>query len=127
MSKNVDATVGYDSVDLTLIRSFPNLELVVGNLTLTAYNAKLSNDGFAAKKQILADSGLAMNRDIARAMTEVTGQPYRPLRAGSVGGLGSMIRLTQLVAPERGSVFPAWQGMQYTRDMFGGEGRLAPL
>lgn len=39
----------------------------LGNLSLTAYNAKLANDGFNAKKQILADSGLAMNRDIARA------------------------------------------------------------
>jgi alkylated DNA nucleotide flippase Atl1 len=39
----------------------------LGNLSLTAYNAKLANDGFEAKKQILADSGLAMNRDIARA------------------------------------------------------------
>ncbi|MEU6207014.1 DUF262 domain-containing protein [Micromonospora musae] len=39
----------------------------LGNLTLTAYNGKLSNDGFAAKKLILENSGLAMNREIARA------------------------------------------------------------
>lgn len=37
----------------------------LGNLTLTAYNAKLSNDSFHAKKKLLADSGLAMNRKIA--------------------------------------------------------------
>jgi alkylated DNA nucleotide flippase Atl1 len=34
-------------------------------VSLTAYNAKLSNDGFVAKKKILTDSGLAMNREIA--------------------------------------------------------------
>lgn len=39
----------------------------LGNLTLTAYNAKLANDGFAAKKKILGDSGMAMNREIADA------------------------------------------------------------
>lgn len=39
----------------------------LGNLSLTAYNAKLANDGFEAKKKILGDSGLAMNREIARA------------------------------------------------------------
>ncbi|ONI92376.1 hypothetical protein ALI22I_04350 [Saccharothrix sp. ALI-22-I] len=39
----------------------------LGNLSLTAYNAKLANDGFAAKKKILGDSGLAMNREIAAA------------------------------------------------------------
>ncbi|MBB5958309.1 alkylated DNA nucleotide flippase Atl1 [Saccharothrix tamanrassetensis] len=39
----------------------------LGNLSLTAYNSKLANDGFEAKKQILADSGLAMNREIAES------------------------------------------------------------
>ena len=39
----------------------------LGNLTLTAYNAKLSNDSFHAKKKLLADSGLAMNHEIAQA------------------------------------------------------------
>lgn len=39
----------------------------LGNLTLTAYNAKLGNDEFEEKKQLLADSGLAMNREIAQA------------------------------------------------------------
>jgi alkylated DNA nucleotide flippase Atl1 len=37
----------------------------LGNLSLTAYNSKLANDTFEAKKKILADSGLAMNREIA--------------------------------------------------------------
>lgn len=37
----------------------------LGNLTLTAYNAKLANDGFEAKRVVLRDSGLAMNREIA--------------------------------------------------------------
>ncbi len=37
----------------------------LGNLTLTAYNGKLSNDSFPAKKKLLTDSGLAMNREIA--------------------------------------------------------------
>ncbi len=39
----------------------------LGNLTLTAYNAKLTNDSFPAKQKILSDSGLAMNREIAGA------------------------------------------------------------
>ncbi|MDQ3276392.1 MAG: DUF262 domain-containing protein [Actinomycetota bacterium] len=39
----------------------------LGNLTLTAYNAKLANDTFHAKKKLLANSGLAMNREVADA------------------------------------------------------------
>lgn len=39
----------------------------LGNLTLTAYNDKLANYSFLAKRKLLADSGLAMNREIADA------------------------------------------------------------
>jgi alkylated DNA nucleotide flippase Atl1 len=39
----------------------------LGNLTLTAYNAKLANAPFATKQQLLAKSGLAMNHEIAAA------------------------------------------------------------
>ncbi|ABD12298.1 hypothetical protein ThrDRAFT_04337 [Frankia casuarinae] len=37
----------------------------LGNLTLTAYNPKLADHEFTEKKKLLADSGLAMNREIA--------------------------------------------------------------
>ncbi len=37
----------------------------LGNLTLTAYNPELGNDTWQRKRRILADSGLAMNRDLA--------------------------------------------------------------
>jgi hypothetical protein len=38
-----------------------------------------------------------------------------------------MIRVARTLAPGRGAVFPAWQGMQYLRDMFEGRARLTPL
>jgi alkylated DNA nucleotide flippase Atl1 len=38
----------------------------LGNLTLTGYNAKLSNSAFAVKRTQLATSGLLMNQEIAR-------------------------------------------------------------
>ncbi|SDD17280.1 GmrSD restriction endonuclease domain-containing protein [Actinokineospora iranica] len=37
----------------------------IGNLTLSAYNAKLSNKGFSEKKKLLAESGLISNLKIA--------------------------------------------------------------
>jgi uncharacterized protein YbjT (DUF2867 family) len=66
--------------------------------------------------------------DIAATMTRVSGTRYRTLRAGSVNGLRRLIPLIRFAAPERPDpVFPAWQGMQYTLDMFGGDVQLAPL
>ena len=60
-------------------------------------------------------------------MSTVSGRAYRTLRIGGVGQLGAIIKATQLVAPERDAVFPAWQGMQYMRDMFAGRVQLQPL
>lgn len=53
--------------DETVEELHTTLVHTLGNLSLTAYNSKLANDGFAAKKKILADSGLTMNRGIAES------------------------------------------------------------
>lgn len=66
-------------------------------------------------------------RDLAAVMTEITGKRYRALRAGGLGTLDLMIKVARRVAPQPGETFPAWQGMQYMRDMFSGEGKLTPL
>lgn len=66
-------------------------------------------------------------RDIARVMSEVSGEQYRTLWAGSIGALGALIRLAKIIAPQPHAVFPPWQGMQYMRDMFSGCGQLQPL
>ena len=65
--------------------------------------------------------------DIARIMAEVTGQRWRLLRAGGLGTLSLMIAVARRVAPGGTDPFPPWQGMQYMRDMFSGEGQLRPL
>ena len=75
--------------------------------------------------RIAGDSVTA--REIAAIMTAIDGSRYRTLRAGGIASLGAMIRIARAIAPGGDAVFPAWQGMQYTRDMFSGEGRLAPL
>ncbi len=54
--------------DQTPVELHASLVHTLGNLTLTAYNSKLANDGFDEKKKLLKDSGLAMNREIADAV-----------------------------------------------------------
>lgn len=67
-------------------------------------------------------------RDIARDMSEASGKAYQTLWAGSLGLLGAMTPVAKLVAPEKPDpVFPAWQGMQYMLDQFGGAAKLEPL
>ncbi len=81
-----------------------------------------------AAPRILRIAGDSVSaRGIAQTMTELTGKQYRTLWAGSIGSLGVMIRLARVVAPQPDAVFPAWQGLQYVRDMFGGRAKLHPL
>lgn len=75
--------------------------------------------------RIAGDSPTA--RELATLMTEISGERYRLLRAGSLRTLGGVIRVARTVAPQRDALYPAWQGMQYMRDMFDGRGQLQPL
>ncbi len=93
---------------------------------VAAYTAAAALD--EATPRILRIAGDTVGaRDIAGIMTEVTGERYRTLWAGSIGSLGVLIRLAKIVAPQPHAVFPPWQGMQYMRDMFSGRGKLHPL
>ena len=66
-------------------------------------------------------------RELASVASEVTGEEFRLFRAGGLGMLGALIAFARTVAPATREVFPAWQGMQYMRDMFSGGALLAPL
>ena len=66
-------------------------------------------------------------KGLATTMSDVTGKRYHTLRGGGLGSLSTVIRVAKRVAPGTGEAFPAWQGMQYMRDMFSGYGQLEPL
>lgn len=67
------------------------------------------------------------SRDLAATMQSLTGHRFRLVRPGGLPVLNAMTGLARLLAPQPGAVFPAWQGMQYLRDMMEGHGKLAPL
>ena len=93
---------------------------------VAAYTAAAALD--EATPRILRIAGGSVSvREIAAAMTEASGERYRPLWAGSLGSLGLMIRIAKLVAPQPTAAFPPWQGMQYMRDQFSGQVRLTQL
>ncbi len=93
---------------------------------VAAYTAAAALDVEAPR--ILRIAGDTLNvTDMARALTETTGSTYRPLRVGTVASMSALIEVTKRLAPGGDAVFPAWQGMQYTRDMFEGRVQLDPL
>lgn len=66
-------------------------------------------------------------RDLAALMTRLDRRTWKPLRAGGIGRLSVLIRIVRALSPTSDAPFPAWQGMQYLRDMASGRGKLAPL
>ncbi len=66
-------------------------------------------------------------RDLAAVASEVTGRKFRLLHAGGLGMLRMLIRVARRIAPGENELYPAWQGMQYMRDMFDGRAKLEPL
>lgn len=66
-------------------------------------------------------------RDLAILMTRLDGRRWKPFRAGGLGRLSALIRIARTLSPKSDAPFPAWQGMQYLRDMSSGRGKLSPL
>jgi nucleoside-diphosphate-sugar epimerase len=66
-------------------------------------------------------------RELTAVMSEVTGKKFHLLRAGGLGMLGTLIKVARMIAPGEKEAYPAWQGMQYMRNMFDGLAKLEPL
>jgi nucleoside-diphosphate-sugar epimerase len=66
-------------------------------------------------------------RELAAVVSEVTGKEFRLFRAGGLRMLGALIKVARALAPGEKKLYPAWQGMQYMRNMFDGRAKLEPL
>ncbi len=63
-------------------------------------------------------------REFQTLMTEITGTKYKLLRAGGTGLLNAIIKIARTMAPGKNELYPAWQGMQYMRDMVEGKVKI---
>ncbi|TGE18363.1 NmrA family NAD(P)-binding protein [Hymenobacter elongatus] len=70
---------------------------------------------------------VASIRGVQAAAQAATGQQYKLFRAGSLGFLGTMIKVTKTLMPATNEVFPPWQGMQYLHNMLSGQAKLPTL
>lgn len=61
-------------------------------------------------------------RDFVTLMSSITQENYKLFRPGGIQFLNALIRITRFFSPSSKELYPAWQGMQYMRDMM--EGRI---
>jgi nucleoside-diphosphate-sugar epimerase len=66
-------------------------------------------------------------RGLAAVASEVTGEKFRLLRAGGLGRLATLIKITRAVFFMSSALYPPWPGMQYMHNMFSGRVKLEPL
>ncbi len=66
-------------------------------------------------------------RQIRDVVSGVHGEKFRLIRAGGSGLLGVIIRITKTLAPGKEELYPAWQGMQYMRNMTDNRSDMAKL
>src|SRR4029079_289664 len=91
-----------------------------------AFTAAAALDSSAPRLLRIAGDQISA-RGLASAAIDVTGEPFRLFRAGSLGRLQAVIKVTRTVFPARTVLYPPWQGMQYLHNMFSGLAVLDPL
>lgn len=93
---------------------------------VAGYTADVALDADAPRVLRIAGD-VVSPRDLAILMTRIEGRRWKPFRAGGLGRLSMLIRVARALSPQTDAPFPAWQGMQYIRDMSSGRGKLFPL
>jgi len=66
-------------------------------------------------------------RKLADIMTDVTGKKHKVLRPAGLGVFKFMIGMTKLTTPDKGKIYPPWQGMQYMYTMYKGDCKFKRL
>jgi nucleoside-diphosphate-sugar epimerase len=66
-------------------------------------------------------------REMRAVVNEVSGKKYRLIRAGGLGLLSVLIKVARTMAPGEKEIYPAFQGMQYMRNMMDDRATLRAL
>jgi hypothetical protein len=80
------------------------------------YTANVALDDSAPRVLRIAGDQISP-REIRTTVSEISGLKYRLIRAGGPGMLSGIIKITRKISPAENELYPAWQGMQYMRNM----------
>jgi nucleoside-diphosphate-sugar epimerase len=88
---------------------------------VAAFTALVALENAAPRYLRIAGDTLSCN-DFVNLLSELTAKKFKLFRPGGIRLLNLMIRVTRFFSPSEKELYPAWQGMQYMRDMM--EGRI---
>jgi len=85
------------------------------------FAAEVAIDENTPRYMRIAGDKLSCN-DFVNLLTELTKKQYKIFRPGGISLLNFLIKVTRFFSPSEKELYPAWQGMQYMRDIM--EGRI---
>ncbi len=91
-----------------------------------AYTATVALDPVTPRFLRIAGDQISA-RGLSMVASEITGQEFKLLRPGGLGAFNVIIAIMRRLMPAHDNLYPPWQGMQYSRDMLSGDGKLTPL
>lgn len=80
------------------------------------YTANAALDASTPRYLRIAGSYISP-REIRAVMNELSAQKFRLIKTGGLGLLNFIIKISKTIAPAKDELYPAWQGMQYMRNM----------
>ena len=86
------------------------------------YTANVAIDNNSPRYLCIAGDTLSCD-DFVNLLTKLSGKPYKILRPGGIGLLNILINVTRFFSPGKNELYPAWQGMQYMRDIMEGRAK----
>jgi NmrA-like family len=88
---------------------------------IAAFTAETAMADSSDRYVRIAGDKLSCN-EFVKLLTEITSNKYKLFKPGGIGLLNFLIKVTKFFSPSKNELYPAWQGMQYMRDMM--EGRI---
>jgi hypothetical protein len=85
------------------------------------FTAAVAVDDDTPRYLRIAGDRLSCN-NFVQLLTSLTGKQYKIFRPGGISLFNFIIKVTRFFSPSENELYPAWQGMQYMRDMM--EGRI---
>lgn len=85
------------------------------------FTAEVALDENTPRYMRVAGDRLSCN-DFVALLSNLTHEKHKLFRPGGIGLLNLLIKVTRFLSPSKNELYPAWQGMQYMRDMM--EGRI---
>jgi hypothetical protein len=85
------------------------------------FTAEVAIDNETPRYLRIAGDVLSCN-EFVELMTSLTSQKHKLLRPGGIKLLNTLIKVIRFFSPSESELYPAWQGMQYMRDLM--EGRI---